>query len=98
MKLDEVIKKVAGSTGVARADVKKAVNATFAEIKALVEGGEKVIVPKVGAFVLKERPAGEKVDKQGKVRKIEAAKSVTFRATGSIQRNNARAKKPAASK
>lgn len=97
MKLDEVLKSVAGSTGVAQADVKKAVNATFAEIKRLVEGGEKVVVPKVGVFVLKERPAGEKTDKQGKIKKIEAAKALSFRPGGAGKKKK-KANKPATSK
>jgi nucleoid DNA-binding protein len=80
MKLDDVIKKVAASTGLARPDAKKAIEGAFAEIRSSVDAGEKVVVPGLGIFLTKERPAGEKLGKDGKVRQVEAARHLVLKA------------------
>jgi DNA-binding protein HU-beta len=79
MKLDDIIGKVADSTGLSRRDVKKAVEGAFAEIKSVVDSGEKVAIPGMGSFQLKEREAGEVVSRTGEPVTVSAARYVTFK-------------------
>ena len=79
MNLDEIVAKVATDTGVSRGDVKKAIEGVFAAIKSAVDAGNKIHIPGMGAFQLKKREAGQKVDKSGRTRDVTAARFVTFR-------------------
>lgn len=80
MKFDNVVAKAASASGIRRPDLKKAAAALFAEIKTAVDAGEKVNVPGLGVFSLRERAAGERVGKDGKVRQVAALKSVSLKA------------------
>lgn len=75
MKIDDMLPAIAETTQVSRRDVKKVVSALFAAIKEAVESGQKVNVPGLGAFQMKERAAGEKVNpKTGASKTVTAAK------------------------
>lgn len=74
MKLDDIIGKVATTTGVAPGDVKKVIESAFAEIKSTVEAGGTVKIPGMGVFRLREREAGD-----GAEDGATAARFVTFR-------------------
>ena|SRR5688572_5199774 len=80
MKLDDIVAHVATTSGMKGGEVQKIVDAVFASIQKAVESGEKVNVPGLGTFHLKEREAGERVDpKTGEKRAIPAAKYTTLK-------------------
>lgn len=94
MKIDSMIASVAEATQLPRKDVKKVVAALFDSIRRAVEDGEKVNVPGLGVFHLKERAAGEKTDpRTGETRAIPAARFTVLRppraATGRSKRAKA---------
>ncbi|WP_428311548.1 HU family DNA-binding protein [Hydrocarboniphaga sp.] len=80
MKLDEIVTQVAASSGIKAGELKKAIDSVFATIKTTVETGDKVSIPGLGSFVLKNREAGEKVNaKSGEKQIVEAASFLTFK-------------------
>lgn len=100
MKLDDIIAKVATDTGLRRADVKGAVEGTFAAIKSAVDAGDKISIPGMGSFQLREREAGQRVIKTGETREVTAARYMTFKpsrvAMGHPPKKGARGDKGAA--
>ncbi|MBS7788966.1 HU family DNA-binding protein [Roseococcus sp. SDR] len=94
MKIDDMLPAIAESTQVSRRDVKKVVSALFSSIKEAVEAGQKVNVPGLGAFQLKERAAGEKVNpKTGETKAVTAARFTVLKpsakATGRPKKSKA---------
>jgi DNA-binding protein HU-beta len=80
MKLDEVVATVANSTGMKRGEVKKVAEALFVAIKSSVAGGQKVSIPGLGVFLMKERAAGERVNpKTGEKKMVAAARYAAFK-------------------
>lgn len=61
MKLHEVLASIAATTALPASEVRTVVDALFAAIRKAVADGEKVIVPGLGVFEQRERPAGDRV-------------------------------------
>jgi DNA-binding protein HU-beta len=80
MELKEIAAQVSTTTGVRRGDVVRVCDALFEAIKNSVLEGQKVGIPGLGSFVLKEREAGERVnEKTGEKRAVDAARYPMFR-------------------
>lgn len=94
MKIDSMIASIAEATQLPRKDVKKVVTALFDSIKKAVEAGDKVNVPGLGVFQMKEREAGERTNpKTGEKQQVPAARFTVLRparaATGRQKRTKA---------
>lgn len=82
MKLSDITASLVEETGVEKAVVVKIVDGLLAKIKSAAEAGEKVNVPGLGTFLVKERVAGEVVSpKSGALKQVSAARFIALKPT-----------------
>lgn len=81
MNKTELIEKIAAGSGLAKADAKKALDATVAAIKEALVAGDKIQLVGFGTFSVNERPAREGVNPHsGEKIQIAAKKVAKFKA------------------
>ena len=86
MNKQELVKKVAASTGLKAADAKAAVEAVFQAVKEAAVAGESTQLIGFGSFEVKERPARTgRNPKTGEAIEIPASKNLTFKAGKAIK-------------
>ena len=76
MNKTELIDKIAGGSGLAKTDAKKALDATLVAIKDALAAGDKIALVGFGTFSVSERPAREGVNPATKEKMQIAAKKV----------------------
>lgn len=81
MNKTELIDKIAATSGLTKADSKKALDATLAAIKDALAANDKVALVGFGTFAVNERPAREGINPATKEKiQIEAKKVIKFKA------------------
>lgn len=81
MNKTELIDKIAETSGLAKADAKKALDATVAAIKDALIAGDKIALVGFGTFSVNERPARTGINPATKEKiQIEAKKVAKFKA------------------
>lgn len=81
MNKTELIEKIAETSGLAKADAKKALEATLAAIKETLVAGDKIALVGFGTFSVNERPAREGINLRTKEKiQIPAKKVAKFKA------------------
>lgn len=82
----ELIAKVAEKTGLKKAEAERAVNATIDALAEALAKGERVAIPGLGVFNVKQRKERKGRDpRTGKEIKIPARKAVAFTAAKSLK-------------
>jgi DNA-binding protein HU-beta len=82
----ELVAKVAEKAGLKKIEAERTVNAVVEVLEEAFKKGERVAVPGLGVFNVKERKARKGVNpKTGKEIKIPAKKTVVFRAAKSLK-------------
>ncbi len=76
MNKTELIDKIAETSGLAKTDAKKALEATLAAIKDTLVAGDKIALVGFGTFSVNERPAREGINPHSKEKIQIAAKKV----------------------
>ena len=76
MNKTELIEKIAATSGLTKADSKKALEATLTAVKDALAAGEKVSLIGFGTFSVNERPAREGINPRTKEKVQIAAKKV----------------------
>ena len=76
MNKTELIEKIATGSGLAKADAKKALDATVEAIKDALVAGDKISLVGFGTFSVNERPAREGINPRNKEKIQIAAKKV----------------------
>lgn len=76
MNKTELIEKIAGASGLAKTDAKKALDATVAAIKEALVAGDKIALVGFGTFSVNERPARTGINPATKQKITIAAKKV----------------------
>ncbi|MCG2841215.1 HU family DNA-binding protein [Sandaracinobacter sp. RS1-74] len=77
---NELVEKIASSLSLTKADVKKTVDALFAEIGDAAAKGEEIAISGFGKFVPKKRPARDgRNPATGEVMTIKAATNISFK-------------------
>ncbi|NPA57997.1 MAG: HU family DNA-binding protein [Aquificae bacterium] len=82
----ELVAKVAAQAGVTKASAERCVNAFVAALTEALEKGERVALPGLGVFNVKERKARKgRNPRTGEVIKIPARRVVTFHPAKSLK-------------